>query len=42
LKLVKLKAALNTGLSEKFKEAFPKIEQLIKPKIGFTGIKDLN
>jgi len=42
MKLVRLKATLNTGLSEKFQESFPNIKQLIKPKIEFAGIKDLN
>lgn len=42
LKLVGIKATLNWGLSEKFKESFPTVEPINKPKVEFTNIKNLN
>ena len=42
LKLVAIKASLNWGLSEKFKESFPAIIPAIRPEVQFTEIKDIN
>lgn len=42
LKLVGIKATLNWGLSEKFKEQFPTVEPLNRPKVEFTNIKNFN
>lgn len=42
LKLVSIKATLNWGLSEKFKEHFPTVELINRPKVEFTNIKTLN
>ena len=41
-KLVGIKATLNWGLSGKFKEQFPTVEPLNRPKVEFTNIKNLN
>lgn len=42
LKLVSIKATLNWGLSEKFKESFPTVIPINRPNIKFTNIKNLN
>ena len=42
LKLVSIKASLNWGLSEKFKQMFPAIMPAIRPDVQFTEIKDSN
>ena len=42
LKLVGIKATLNLGLSGKFKESFPTVEPINKPKVEFTNIKNFN
>lgn len=42
LKIVNIKASLNLGLSEIFKEAFPEYTPVTKPEIGTTEIKDIN
>lgn len=42
LKLVSIKATLNWGLSEKFKESFPNVEPINRPKVESTNIKNLN
>ena len=42
LKLVSIKAALNWGLSEKFKESFPNVIPVVKPEIKPTKIKNTN
>jgi len=42
LKLVGIKASLNWGLSEKFKESFPNIIPAIRPEVQFTEMKDTN
>ena len=42
LKLVGIKATINWGLSEKFKEYFPTVEPINKPEVEFTNIKNLN
>lgn len=41
LKLVSIKATLNTGLSEKFKETFPNVIPVLKPDFIPTEIKDI-
>lgn len=42
LKIVSIKASLNLGLSEQFKESFPNVIPVIRPLVKFTEIKDLN
>ena len=42
LKLLGIKATLNWGLSEKFKESFPKVEPINRPKVESTNISNLN
>ena len=42
LKLVSIKASLNWGLVEQFKESFPNIIPAIRPLIKSTEIKDFN
>jgi hypothetical protein len=42
LKIVSIKAALNRGLSEKLKSAFPNIEVVSRPKVEDQKIKDPN
>jgi hypothetical protein len=42
LKIVSIKASLNLGLSEQFKESFPNVIPVIRPSVKFTGVKDLN
>ena len=42
LKLVGIKATLNWGLSEKFKESFPATIPVNRPNVEFTKIKTLN
>lgn len=42
LKLVSIKATLNWGLSQKFKESFPIVEPISKPKVDIAVIKNLN
>uniref|UniRef100_UPI00211461E4 hypothetical protein n=1 Tax=Aspergillus sclerotioniger TaxID=319627 RepID=UPI00211461E4 len=42
LKLVEIKASLNLGLSEKFKESFPDVIPVTKQLIESTEIKDIN
>ena len=44
LKLVGIKATLNWGLSDKFKESFPTVKSAIKPSVMYNTLKinDLN
>ena len=42
LKLVSIKASINWGISEKFKESFPSIIPAVRPEVPFTEIKDTN
>lgn len=46
LKLVSIKASLNWGLSDKFKESFPSIEPVARPEVKFSPlaqrIQDIN
>lgn len=42
LKLVGIKATLNSGLNEKFRESFSNIVPAARPEVKPTGIKDLN
>lgn len=42
LKLVGIKASLNWGLSEKFKETFPNVVPIVRPTVKFTEILDVN
>lgn len=45
LKLVSIKASLNWGLSDKFKESFPNVElaaPIVRPEVKFTEIQDIN
>ena len=39
LKLVAIKASLNWGLSEKFKESFPAIIPAVRPEVQFCRYK---
>jgi len=41
LKLVGIKSVLNWGLSEKFKETFPNMIRVVRPKVDISGIKDV-
>lgn len=41
LKLVGIKSVLNWGLSEKFKETFPNMIQVVRPKVDTSKIKDV-
>lgn len=45
LKLVSIKASLNWGLSDKFKESFPNVElaaPIVRPEVKFSEIQDIN
>lgn len=42
LKFVGIKATINWGLSEKFKETFPNVEPINRPKVESSDIKNLN
>jgi hypothetical protein len=42
LKLVSIKASLNWGLSDKFKESFPSIVPIARPEVKLTEIQDIN
>jgi hypothetical protein len=41
LKLVGIKSVLNWGLSEKFKETFPNMIPVVRPKVNISEIKDV-
>lgn len=41
LKLVGIKSVLNWGLSEKFKETFPNMIAVVRPKVNISEIKDV-
>lgn len=41
LKLVGIKSVLNWGLSEKFKETFPNMIRVVRPKVDISEIKDV-
>jgi hypothetical protein len=41
LTLVGIKYVLNWGLSEKFKETFPNMIPVVRPKVDFSEIKDV-
>lgn len=41
LKLVGIKSVLNWGLSEKFKETFPNMIQVVRPKVDTSEIKNV-
>lgn len=42
LKLVSIKASLNWGLSDKFKEFFPNVIPTARPEVKFSEIQDIN
>lgn len=42
LKLISIKASLNWGLSDKFKEFFPNVTPIARPEIKFSEIQDIN
>ena len=41
-KLVSIKASLNWGLSEKFKESFPDIQPILRPVVKLSEIQDIH
>jgi hypothetical protein len=41
LELVGIKSVLNWGLSEKFKETFPNMIPVVRPKVDISEIKDV-
>lgn len=42
LKLISIKASLNWGLSDKFKEFFPNVIPTARPEVKFSEIQDIN